>query len=123
MKEASGLFGGWMDGDCGTATISLDILFTHPLRIYQDSLPTTASSGTMSNVKPPQALAQNSLARNPSLQAIRNRSNTHHSIPIPVPPSLRDKPHLHAMTLPPPSAPYRNTPQPNSASASGPSNG
>lgn len=59
----------------------------------------------MSNIKP--SLSQPSLARNSSLQAIRNRS---HTTTIPIPPSLLGKPHLQAMTLPPTSLPYRNHP-------------
>jgi hypothetical protein len=45
------------------------------------------------------------LARNPTLHAIRNRSQT---TSIPVPPSLLAKPHLQAMTLPPTALPFRN---------------
>jgi len=57
---------------------------------------------------------QSSLAKNSSLYALRNRSNSH-SVPIPIPPSLLDKPHLQAMTLPPTSSPYRNIPSSSSS--------
>lgn len=91
------------------AHLSRRFLLPLPLRrVYTFAI---QSHKIMSSVKPPQSIPQPTLARNSTLHAIRNRSNAQS---IPVPPSLLDKPYLQAMTLPPTSSPYRNSPSSSS---------